>query len=117
MAEVTIRGIVQNGDGTEKEELWSYDNSYPEGVTEATIDGFVQAGYRIDKVLVNGVEKSGLTGNSIHLTDLQGTEPNNYTDAIEKVEFVYVSNMTDVTIHGYLQGTNTQVFKGQNGIC
>lgn len=111
VAEVTIRGIVQNEDGTEKEELWSYTNSYPEGVTEATINGFVQAGYRIDKVLVNGVERTVLTDNSIHLTDLQGTEANNYTDAINKVEFVYVSNMTDVTIHGYVKGTTDKVFE------
>ena len=111
VAEVTIRGIVQNDNGSEKEELWSYTNSYPEGVTEATIDGFVQAGYRIDKVLVNGTEKTGLTGNSIHLENLQGTQENNYTDAINKVEFVYVSNMTNVTIHGYVKGTTDKVFE------
>ena len=111
VAEVTIRGIVQNEDGTEKEELWSYTNSYPEGVTEATIDGFVQAGYRIDKVLVNGVERTGLTDNSIHLENLQGTQENHYTDAINKVEFVYVSNMTNVTIHGYVKGTTDKVFQ------
>ena len=111
VAEVTIRGIVQNEDGSEKEELWSYTNSYPEGVTEATINGFVQAGYRIDKVLVNGVERTGLTDNSIHLENLQGTQENNYTDAINKVEFVYVSNMTNVTIHGYVKGTTDKVFE------
>ena len=111
VAEVTIRGIVQNDNGSEKEELWSYTNSYPEGVTEATINGFVQAGYRIDKVLVNGTEKNGLTDNSIHLENLQGTQENNYTDAINKVEFVYVSNMTNVTIHGYVDGTKDKVFE------
>ena len=86
-------------------------NSYPEGVTEATINGFVQAGYRIDKVLVNGTEKTGLTDNSIHLENLQGTQENSYADAINKVEFVYVSNMTNVTIHGYVKGTTDKVFK------
>ncbi len=111
VAEVTIRGVVLNDNGSEKEELWSYTNSYPEGVTEATIDGFVQAGYRIDKVLVNGVERTGLTNNSILLENLQGTQENNYTDAISKVEFVYVSNMTDVTIHGYVKGTTDKVFE------
>lgn len=110
VAEVTIRGVVLNDDGTELKELWSYDNSYPEGVTEATINGFKQDGYRIDKVLVNGTERAGvtLTGNSIHLTDLQGTQENNYTDAIEKVEFVYVNNMVDVTVKAMYNGKELQ---------
>lgn len=110
VAEVTIRGIVLNDEGTELKELWSYDNSYPEGVTEATINGFKQDGYRIDKVLINGTERAGvtLTGNSIHLTDLQGTQANNYTDAIEKVEFVYVNNMVDVTVKAMYNGKELQ---------
>ena len=106
VAEVTIRGIVLNDDGTaEKEELWRYDNAYPEGVTEATVTGFAQKGYRIEKVLVNGQEKTLMNGNSIHIQNLQGTQDNNYNDAVEKVEFVYVSNMIDVTVNCVYNGT------------
>ena len=102
VAEVTIRGVVLNDDNTVKEEKWSYTQSYPEGVTEATITGLAQKGYRIEKVLVNGQEKTLTNGNSIHLENLQGTLENKYTDAIEKVEFVYVDNMTNVTVNTVL---------------
>lgn len=102
VAEVTIRGVVLNDDGTVKEEKWSFIQSYPEGVTEATVTGFAQKGYRIEKVLVNGQEKTLTNGNSIHLENLQGTLENKYTDAVEKVEFVYVDNMTDVTVNTVL---------------
>ena len=108
VAEVTIRGIVLNDAGTaEKEELWRYDNAYPEGVTEATVTGFAQKGYKIDTVRVNGVDKKDdlQNGNSIHLQNLQGTQLNNYNDAIEKVEFVYVNNMIDVTVNCVYNGT------------
>lgn len=102
VAEVTIRGIVLNDDGTTvKEEKWNYTQSYPEGVTEATVTGFKQTGYKIDTVRVNGVDKKAdlQNGNSIHLVNLQGTQENNYNDAIERVEFVYVNNMIDVTVN------------------
>lgn len=102
VAEVTIRGVVLNDDGTVKEEKWSFIQSYPEGVTEATVTGFAQKGYRIEKVLVNGQEKTLTNDNSIHLENLQGTQEKKYTDAIEKVEFVYVDNMTDVTVNTVL---------------
>ena len=108
VAEVTIRGIVLNDDGTAvKEEKWSYTQSYPDGVTEATITGFAQKGYKIDTVRVNGVDKKVdlQNGNSIHLQNLQGTQLNNYNDAIEKVEFVYVDNMMDVTVNCVYNGT------------
>lgn len=108
VAEVTIRGIVLNDDGTAvKEEKWSYTQSYPDGVTEATITGFAQKGYKIDTVRVNGVDKKAdlQNGNSIHLQNLQGTQVNNYNDAIEKVEFVYVDNMMDVTVNCVYNGT------------
>ena len=107
VAEVTIRGIVlADGGVTEKQELWKFDNAYPEGVTEATITGFAQKGYKIDTVRVNGVDKKAdlQNGNSIHLQNLQGTQVNNYNDAIEKVEFVYVDNMMDVTVNCVYNG-------------
>ena len=103
VAEVTIRGIVQHEDGSEKTQLWSITNSFPENVTEADIEGWPQAGYRIDKVLVDGTDKTAeLRDGVIHLTDMSGTETNNYTDAVQKVEFVYVNNMTDVTVKAVL---------------
>ena len=102
VAEVMIRGVVLNDDQTVKEEKWSFTQSYPEGVTEATITGLKQTGYRIEKVLVNGEEKTLENGNSIHLENLQGTVDKNYSDAVEKVEFVYVDNMTDVTVNAVL---------------
>ena len=110
VAEVTIRGIVQNDDGTEKTQLWSITNSFPENVTEADIEGWPQAGYRIDKVLVDGTDKTNeLKDGVIHLANMSGTEKHNYTDAVNKVEFVYVNNMTDVTVKALYKGTNTPV--------
>lgn len=110
VAEVTIRGIVQNDDGSEKTQLWSITNSFPENVTEADIEGWPQAGYRIDKVLVDGNNKTDeLKDGVIHLTNMSGTEANNYADAVQKVEFVYVNNMTDVTVKALYTGTNTPV--------
>lgn len=103
VAEVTIRGVVQNDDGSEKTQLWSITNSFPENVTEADIEGWPQAGYRIDKVLVDGNNKTDeLKDGVIHLTNMSGTEANNYADAVQKVEFVYVNNMTDVTVKSVL---------------
>lgn len=110
VAEVTIRGIVQNDDGSEKTQLWSITNSFPENVTEADIEGWPQAGYRIDKVLVDGTDKTNdLKDGVIHLTNMSGTEEHNYADAVQKVEFVYVNNMTDVTVKALYKGTNTPV--------
>ena len=107
VAEFPIRGILQNADGSEQKQLWQIVGTYPEGVTEATIDPIPQPGYRVDSVLVDGVKKDLDANNSIHLTDLQGTQENNYNDAIKKVEFVYVSNMVEVTVKAMY---NSQVF-------
>ena len=105
VAEVTIRGVVmEENDQTVKEDLWNYIQSYPENVTEATVIGMAQKGYKIDTVRVNGVDKKAdlKNGNSILLTNLQGTKVNGYKDAIKSVDFVYVDNMTDVTVNTVL---------------
>ena len=111
VAEVTIRGVVMEDDGqTVKDEKWSYTQSYPEGVTNATVTGNTLENYRIDKVLVNGVDRSAaLQNGSIYLENLQGTELGNYNDAITEVMFVYVDNTAEITINAYLEGTATQV--------
>ena len=111
VAEVTIRGVVMEDDGqTVKDEKWSYTQSYPEGVTTATVTGNTLENYRIDKVLVNGVDRSAdLQNGSIYLENLQGTQPGNYNDAITEVMFVYVDNTAEITINAYLEGTTTQV--------
>lgn len=111
VAEVTIRGVVMEDDGqTVKDEKWSYTQSYPEGVTNATVTGNTLENYRIDKVLVNGVDRSAdLQNGSIYLENLQGTQPGNYNDAITEVMFVYVDNTAEITINAYLEGTTTQV--------
>lgn len=111
VAEVTIRGVVMEDDGqTVKDEKWSYTQSYPEGVTTATVTGNTLENYRIDKVLVNDVDRSAdLQNGSIHLENLQGTETGNYNDAITEVMFVYVDNTAEITINAYLKGTTTQV--------
>ena len=111
VAEVTIRGVVMEDDGqTVKDEKWSYTQSYPEGVTNATVTGNTLENYRIDKVLVNGVDRSAdLQNGSIYLENLQGTETGNYNDAITEVMFVYVDNTAEITINAYLEGTTTQV--------
>lgn len=111
VAEVTIRGVVMEDDGqTVKDEKWSYTQSYPEGVTNATVTGNTLENYRIDKVLVNGVDRSAdLQNGSIYLKNLQGTQPGNYNDAITEVMFVYVDNTAEITINAYLEGTTTQV--------
>mgnify|MGYP000406407464 CR=1 FL=1 len=111
VAEVTIRGVVLEDDGaTVKDEKWSYTQSYPEGVANATVTGNTLENYRIEKVLVNGVDRSAdLQNGSIYLENLQGTEPNNYNDAITEVMFVYVDNTAEITINAYLEGTTTQV--------
>ena len=112
VAEFPIRGILQNDDGSEKMQLWQIVGTYPEGVTEATIDPIPQPGYRVDSVLVDGEKRALSADNSIHLTDLQGTQEKNYTDAIKKVEFVYVSNMVEVTVkamyNGQVKNTSTR---------
>lgn len=111
VAEVTIRGVVMEDDGqTVKDEKWSYTQSYPEGVTNATVTGNTLENYRIAKVLVNGVDRSAdLQNGSIYLENLQGTELGNYNDAITEVMFVYVDNTAEITINAYLEGTTTQV--------
>lgn len=111
VAEVTIRGVVMEDDGqTVEDEKWSYTQSYPEGVTTATVTGNTLENYRIDKVLVNGVDRSAdLQNGSIYLKNLQGTELGNYNDAITEVMFVYVDNTAEITINAYLEGTTTQV--------
>lgn len=111
VAEVTIRGVVMEDDGqTVKDEKWSYTQSYPEGVTNATVTGNTLENYRIAKVLVNGVDRSDdLQNGSIYLENLQGTEQGNYNDAITEVMFVYVDNTAEITINAYLEGTTTQV--------
>lgn len=111
VAEVTIRGVVMEDDGqTVKDEKWSYTQSYPEGVTNATVTGNTLENYRIDKVLVNGVDRSAdLQNGSIYLENLQGTELKNYNDAITEVMFVYVDNTAEITINAYLKSTTTQV--------
>lgn len=111
VAEVTIRGVVMEDDGqTVKDEKWSYTQSYPEGVTTATVTGNTLENYRIDKVLVNGVDRSAdLQNGSIYLENLQGTQAGNYNDAITEVMFVYVDNTAEITINAYLEGTTTQV--------
>lgn len=111
VAEVTIRGVVMEDDGqTVKDEKWSYTQSYPEGVTNATVTGNTLENYRIDKALVNGVDRSAaLQNGSIYLENLQGTELGNYNDAITEVMFVYVDNTAEITINAYLEGTATQV--------
>lgn len=111
VAEVTIRGVVMADDGqTVKDEKWSYTQSYPEGVTTATVTGNTLENYRIDKVLVNGVDRSAkLQNGSIYLENLQGTQAGNYNDAITEVMFVYVDNTAEVTINAYLKGGTTQV--------
>lgn len=111
VAEVTIRGVVMEDDGqTVKDEKWSYTQSYPEGVTTATVTGNTLENYRIDKVLVNGVDRSAdLQNGSIYLENLQGTQLGNYNDAITEVMFVYVDNTAEITINAYLDGTTTQV--------
>ena len=111
VAEVTIRGVVMEDDGqTVKDEKWSYTQSYPEGVTTATVTGNTLENYRIAKVLVNGEDRSpDLQNGSIYLENLQGTETGNYNDAITEVMFVYVDNTAEITINAYLEGTTTQV--------
>lgn len=104
VAEFPIRGILKNADGSEQKQLWQIVGTYPEGVTEATIDPIPQPGYRVDYVLVDGVKKNLDQNNSIHLTNLQGTQTNQYNDAIKKVEFVYVSNMVEVTVKARYNG-------------
>ena len=109
VVEFPIRGILQNADGSEQKELWQIVGTYPEGVTEATIDPIPQPGYRVDSVLVDDAKKDlDPNNNSIHLTNLQGTQENHYNDAIKKVEFVYVSNMVEVTVKAMHNG---QVFE------
>ena len=117
VAEFPIRGILQNADGSEKEQLWQIVGTYPEGVTEATIDPIPQPGYRVDSVLVDGEKKDLGKDNSIHLTNLQGTQDNHYTDAIKKVEFVYVSNMVEVTVNCVYNGkTHSSTISLEKGI-
>ena len=110
VAEFPVRGIVENQNAPATQ-LWEVQATYPEGITEADISSIHQPGYRIEKVLVNGQDKIANfdknTG-SIHIKDLQGTQKNNYNDAVEKVEFVYVDNMTDVKISAKYNGGELQ---------
>ena len=109
VAEVDIKGVVPNADGTETEK-WGYTQTYPEGTTAADITGNTIDNYRIAKVLVNGVDRTAdLKDGTIALKDLQGTQANNYDDAITEVKFVYADNTADVTINAYLKGTTTQI--------
>lgn len=110
VAEFPVRGIVENQNAPATT-LWEVQATYPEGITEADISSIHQPGYRIEKVLVNGQDKTAnfdKTTGSIHIKDLQGTRDNNYNDAVEKVEFVYVSNMTDVKISAQYNGGELQ---------
>lgn len=117
VAEFPIRGILKNADGSVTQ-LWQIVGTYPEGVTEATIDPIPQPGYRVVSVLVDGEKKDLDKNNSIHLTNLQGTQENHYNDAIKKVEFVYVSNMVEVTVKAMHNGQviNTSTRSLERGV-
>lgn len=118
VAEFPIRGILQDADGSEQKQLWQIVGTYPEGVTEATIDPIPQPGYRVVSVLVDGKKKDLDADNSIHLTNLQGTQDNHYNDAIKKVEFVYVSNMVEVTVNCVYNGkTHSSTISLEKGIA
>lgn len=108
VAQFPIRGVVLNANGSEKEELYQYPGIYPDSIKEDTIYGLYQKGYRIEKVLVNSTEHAVDAKGGITLKNIHGTAANNYKDAIQN-RVCFCSNMTDVTIHCYKQGTNEPI--------
>ena len=114
---VTIYGRVQENGvvAADAEPLYTSQRAYSQLITEDNIKASAWAGYKLVGVRINGTpaafvqDADGNDTDTVALTDIQGNAATN-KPKIRTVEFIYEYNMTDVTIHGYLKGTNTKVF-------
>ena len=112
---VTIYGRVQeNGIIDETgEPLYTSQRAYSKLITEDNIKASAWSGYKLVGVRINGQAETfiqnedGTYSDTVALTNIQGTVDK---DKIRTVEFIYENNMTEVTIHGYYQGTTESVF-------
>ena len=113
---VTIYGRVrENGNIDRNDALYTSQRAYTNMINSDNVDASVWPGYKLVAVLINGEEgefvknKDGSLSRTVALKKIWGDTTAN-KDRIRTVEFIYEDNMTDVTIHGYLEGTTEKVF-------